>query len=147
MKTLTRNWRDHCRTGTQKDKETVSKYFDGHGHLSQSEESKCLWTHSKYGEWYEWFEQWNVWSYILIVNIFFIERIDPCELLIVLWTELRPLREKCQELTAEYEQKKHIYDTTAAGLESATAKLEQVCAIVYQFFSVSYSRCGRLKII
>ncbi|KAJ9594840.1 hypothetical protein L9F63_013877, partial [Diploptera punctata] len=39
--------------------------------------------------------------------------------------ELRPLREKCQELTAEYEQKKHIYDTTAAGLESATAKLEQ----------------------
>jgi intraflagellar transport protein 81 len=39
--------------------------------------------------------------------------------------ELRPLREKCQELTAEYEQKKRVYDTTAAGLESATAKLEQ----------------------
>jgi hypothetical protein len=42
---------------------------------------------------------------------------------------LRPLRERCQELTAEYEQKKHVYDTTAAGLESATAKLEQVCFI------------------
>jgi hypothetical protein len=41
---------------------------------------------------------------------------------------LRPLREKCQELAAEYEQKKRVYDTTAAGLESATAKLEQVCA-------------------
>jgi len=40
---------------------------------------------------------------------------------------LRPLREKCQELTEEYEQKKRVYDTTAAGLESATAKLEQVC--------------------
>ncbi|XP_021936046.1 intraflagellar transport protein 81 homolog [Zootermopsis nevadensis] len=39
--------------------------------------------------------------------------------------ELRPLRESCQVLTAEYEQKKHVYDTTAAGLESATAKLEQ----------------------
>jgi hypothetical protein len=30
-------------------------------------------------------------------------------------------------VTAEYEQKKHVYDTTAAGLESATAKLDQVC--------------------
>lgn len=40
---------------------------------------------------------------------------------------MRPLREKCQELTAEYEQKKRVYDTTAAGLESATAKLDQVC--------------------
>jgi hypothetical protein len=40
---------------------------------------------------------------------------------------LRPLREKCQELTAEYEEKKRVYDTTAAGLDSATSKLEQVC--------------------
>ena len=28
--------------GTQKHTETYSKYFDGHGHLSQSEESKCM---------------------------------------------------------------------------------------------------------
>lgn len=39
--------------------------------------------------------------------------------------ELRPLREQCQEITAEYEQKKQIYDSTAAGLESTTAKIEQ----------------------
>ena len=49
VKTLTRNWRDHYRTGTRKHTETVLKYFDRHVRLSQSEESKCLWTHDKYG--------------------------------------------------------------------------------------------------
>ena len=49
MKTLTENWSDHSRTGTRKHTETWSKYFDGHGHLSQSEESKFLWTHDKDG--------------------------------------------------------------------------------------------------
>ena len=49
VKTLTRNWRDHWRTGTHKHTETVSRYFDRHGHLYQSEESKCLWTHDKDG--------------------------------------------------------------------------------------------------
>ena len=49
MKTLTRNWRDHWRTGTHKHTETVSRFFDRHGYLSQSEESKCLWTHDKDG--------------------------------------------------------------------------------------------------
>ena len=29
--------------------ETVSRYFDWHGRLSQSKESKCLWTHDKDG--------------------------------------------------------------------------------------------------
>ena len=29
--------------------ETKSKYFDGHGHPSQSEESECMWTHDKDG--------------------------------------------------------------------------------------------------
>ena len=38
VKTLTK---DHCRTGTQKYTETVSKYNDGHCRLSQSEESKA----------------------------------------------------------------------------------------------------------
>ena len=42
MKTLTRNWRDHRGIDTQKHTETVSRYFDRHGHLCQSEESKCL---------------------------------------------------------------------------------------------------------
>jgi hypothetical protein len=51
------------------------------------------------------------------------------EKILICVIELRPLRERCQELTAEYEQKKHVYDTTTAGLESATAKLEQVCFI------------------
>ena len=49
VKTLTRNWRDHRRTGTYKHTETVSRYFDWHGSLSQSKESKCLWTHDKDG--------------------------------------------------------------------------------------------------
>ena len=36
---------------SQKDRhtETVSRYFDWHGSLSQSKESKCLWTHDKDG--------------------------------------------------------------------------------------------------
>ena len=29
--------------------ETKSKYFDGQGRLSQSEESECMWEHDKYG--------------------------------------------------------------------------------------------------
>ena len=29
--------------------ETKSKYFDGHGSLSQSEESECMWAHDKDG--------------------------------------------------------------------------------------------------
>ena len=49
VKTLTRNWRDHRRTGIHKQTETISRYFDRHGHLFQSEESKCLWTHDKDG--------------------------------------------------------------------------------------------------
>ncbi|KAK3094389.1 hypothetical protein FSP39_001105 [Pinctada imbricata] len=39
--------------------------------------------------------------------------------------ELRPMRQRAQELTGEYESKKHQYDTAAAGLESNMAKLEQ----------------------
>ena len=49
VKTFTRNWRDHKMTGTHKHTETVSRYFDWHGRLSQSKESKCLWTHDKDG--------------------------------------------------------------------------------------------------
>ena len=49
VKTLARNWRDHKRTGTHKHTETVSRYFNWQGRLSQSKESKCLWTHDKDG--------------------------------------------------------------------------------------------------
>ena len=38
VKTLTRNWRDHRRIGTHKHTETVSRYFDRHCRLFQSEE-------------------------------------------------------------------------------------------------------------
>lgn len=41
-------------------------------------------------------------------------------------TELRPLREKVQEVTNEYDEKKKVYDRTAAALDSGAAKLEQV---------------------
>ena len=34
--------------------ETYSKYFDGHRHLSQSEESECMWTHDEDGVTREW---------------------------------------------------------------------------------------------
>ena len=62
MKTLAKSWRDHCRTGTRKDTETKSKYFDRHGRLSQSEESECMWTHDKDGvtRFFERCHQWVV---------------------------------------------------------------------------------------
>ena len=39
--------------------------------------------------------------------------------------ELRPLRQRNQELTSIFEDKKHAYDTASAGMESNMAKLEQ----------------------
>lgn len=39
--------------------------------------------------------------------------------------ELRPLRQRNQELSSIYEEKKHAYDTASAGMESNMAKLEQ----------------------
>ncbi|XP_069105336.1 intraflagellar transport protein 81 homolog isoform X1 [Argopecten irradians] len=39
--------------------------------------------------------------------------------------ELRPLRQRSQELTARHEEKKQAYDTASAGLESNMSKLEQ----------------------
>ncbi|XP_018118840.1 intraflagellar transport protein 81 homolog isoform X2 [Xenopus laevis] len=39
--------------------------------------------------------------------------------------ELRPLRQRCQELTQEHDDKKVQYDSCAAGLESNRSKLEQ----------------------
>ncbi|XP_015917332.1 intraflagellar transport protein 81 homolog isoform X2 [Parasteatoda tepidariorum] len=39
--------------------------------------------------------------------------------------ELRPLRQQCQDMSFEYEQKKQTYDSCALGLESSISKLEQ----------------------
>ncbi|MPC32901.1 Intraflagellar transport protein 81 [Portunus trituberculatus] len=51
--------------------------------------------------------------------------------------ELRPLRQKMQDLTVDYNEKKHSYDSVAAGLDSNMAKLEQevkvILLIIYLF--------------
>ncbi|XP_047498855.1 intraflagellar transport protein 81 homolog [Penaeus chinensis] len=39
--------------------------------------------------------------------------------------ELRPLRQKAQDLTVQYNEKKHTFDSVAAGLDSNIGKLEQ----------------------
>ncbi|CAG0896979.1 unnamed protein product, partial [Darwinula stevensoni] len=39
--------------------------------------------------------------------------------------ELRPLRNQVGDLTVEYEEKKHAYDSMTAGLESNVARIEQ----------------------
>ncbi|GFU18327.1 intraflagellar transport protein 81 homolog [Trichonephila clavipes] len=39
--------------------------------------------------------------------------------------ELRPLRQQCQDMSFEYEQKKQAYDSCALGLESNISKIEQ----------------------
>ena len=41
-------------------------------------------------------------------------------------SELRGMRQQSQEVTIDYEEKKHAYDSMAAGLESNNAKLESV---------------------
>ena len=48
MRTLTKNWRDHSGQA-HIHTETKSKYFDGHGRLSQSKESQCMWAHDNDG--------------------------------------------------------------------------------------------------
>ena len=48
-KSLTEKWRDLQRKGGHKHPEIYLIYFDDHGCLSQSEESKCKWTHDKDG--------------------------------------------------------------------------------------------------
>uniref|UniRef100_A0A3Q2XIJ1 Intraflagellar transport protein 81 homolog n=1 Tax=Hippocampus comes TaxID=109280 RepID=A0A3Q2XIJ1_HIPCM len=43
--------------------------------------------------------------------------------------ELRSLRQQCQVLNQEYEEKKSQYESCAAGLESNRSRLEQVCIV------------------
>ena len=40
--------------------------------------------------------------------------------------ELRPMRQKAQEVKAEHDSKKSAYDSVNAGLESNRSRLEQV---------------------
>lgn len=42
-----------------------------------------------------------------------------------LFPELRPLRQRMQDMTVDYNEKKHAHDSVAAGLDSNMAKLEQ----------------------
>ena len=70
VKTLTRNWRDHWRIDTREHMETVSRHFDRHSRLYQSEESKCFWTHDKDGI-------TSIYIYIYIYIWYFEESSDP----------------------------------------------------------------------
>ena len=49
MKTLTKFEEITVDRHTNTHTETKLKYFDGHGRLSQSEESECMWAHDEYG--------------------------------------------------------------------------------------------------
>lgn len=59
-------------------------------------------------------------------------------------TELRPLRESVQVLTSEYEEKKQVYDRTAAALDSGTAKLDQVISVIEQISIDKITYCIRM---
>ena len=74
VKTLTRNWRDHRGIDTQKHTETVLRYFDWHGRLCQSEESKCSWTHAKMASLESW---WKVppWHLCVCLQTFTLFRL------------------------------------------------------------------------
>ena len=50
------------------------------------------------------------------------------------------MRQKAQDITSEYEQKKSQYDTVAAGLESNRSKLEQVCAASTDLITKPFTR-------
>lgn len=54
--------------------------------------------------------------------------------------ELRPMRQKAQELTNKHAEKKQAYDTAAAGLESNMAKLEQEVRAYHEECSQEESR-------
>uniref|UniRef100_X1Z4C8 Intraflagellar transport protein 81 homolog n=1 Tax=Capitella teleta TaxID=283909 RepID=X1Z4C8_CAPTE len=61
--------------------------------------------------------------------------------------ELRPLRQRAQELSTEYEAKKGAYDTMAAGLESNRSKLDQEVRAYREEISAEESRFHYLKSI
>ncbi|CAH1781188.1 unnamed protein product [Owenia fusiformis] len=54
--------------------------------------------------------------------------------------ELRPLRQRSQELSSQHEEKKSAYDTCAAGLESNRSKLEQEVRVLREEVNAEESR-------
>lgn len=54
--------------------------------------------------------------------------------------ELRPMRQKCQEVSAEYDERKAAYDNLAANLESNMSKLEQEVKALREELSHDESR-------
>lgn len=64
--------------------------------------------------------------------------------MMLMLTELRPLRESVQVLTSEYEEKKQVYDRTAAALDSGTAKLDQVLSVIEQISIDKITYCIRM---
>ncbi|CAD5114753.1 DgyrCDS3793 [Dimorphilus gyrociliatus] len=61
--------------------------------------------------------------------------------------ELRPLRQKAQEMQAEHDQHKRVYDTQAAGFESNRSKLEQEVRALREECSAEESRLHYLNIM
>lgn len=54
------------------------------------------------------------------------------------------MRESVQVLTSEYEEKKQVYDRTAAALDSGTAKLDQVLSVIEQISIDKITYCIRM---
>lgn len=54
------------------------------------------------------------------------------------------MRESVQVLTSEYEEKKQVYDRTAAALDSGTAKLDQVLSVIEQISLDKITYCIRM---
>lgn len=54
------------------------------------------------------------------------------------------MRESVQVLTSEYEEKKQVYDRTAAALDSGTAKLDQVLSVTEQISIDKITYCIRM---
>lgn len=55
------------------------------------------------------------------------------------------MRESVQVLTSEYEEKKQVYDRTAAALDSGTAKLDQVLSVIEQISIDKITYCIRMN--
>ena len=59
--------------------------------------------------------------------------------------ELRPLRQRSQEIETSHNEKKSAYDTLAAGLESNRSKLEQVSSHLHLTVIRNAKNCMRVE--
>ena len=57
-----------------------------------------------------------------------------------LWDGKKKIHSFFQELSVEHDEKKGIYDTTAAGLESNMSRLEQVSLKLFLLVTFARSR-------